>query len=85
MGDYPQKLEHKVISLQRNTEELLKLLGGGEDDRLSFWEILKGITTPVQWRIVENVIDVMEAQVQQAQRSAKLLEHEAKELAGERM
>ena len=43
--DDRSQMEWKAVSLQRNTGALIKLLGGGDDDELRFWEILKGITT----------------------------------------
>lgn len=76
----PRKLKPKVQALQRDTAALLKLLGGDDDDRLRFWEILKGITTPVQLRLVEQNIDVMQNLVAQVQLSAKGLEKSAKEI-----
>ena len=81
MGADPKKLKAKVEALQLNTEGLLKLLGSR--DRLRFWEILKGITTPVQIRLVDQQIDVMTALVSQVQTSAKGLERAAKEIVSE--
>jgi len=81
MGADPKKLKAKVEALQLNTEGLLKLLGSR--DRLRFWEILKGITTPVQIRLVDQQIDVMTALVSQVQTSTKGLEKAAKEIVSE--
>lgn len=78
-GADPKKLRAKVQALQLNTEGLLKLLGSS--DRLRFWEILKGITTPVELRLVENQIDVMTALVSQVQTAAKGIERNAKQMA----
>lgn len=75
-------LKTKVIKLQRNTGALLALLGGDEDDRLRFWEILKGITTPADFRLVSHQLDVMTAQLGQLQSSVKTLERAAKEIGG---
>lgn len=74
-------LKVKVNSLARNTESLFKLLGGSEDDRRRFWEILKGITTPAVQRLVEAQIDATAAQVQSLQTVMKSLKANAKELS----
>ncbi|MCC7376035.1 MAG: hypothetical protein IT581_15360 [Verrucomicrobiales bacterium] len=71
------KLKSKVQALQLNTEGLLKLLGGGSDDRLRFWEILKGITTPAEYRLVAHQLDTMQGLVKQVQASAKAIEQTA--------
>ena len=76
----PDNLKLKVIALQRDTESLLKLLGGSEDDRERFWEILKGITTPAVMRIVETEIEAMTDQVRNVTHMARSLEANAKGL-----
>ena len=76
----PKDLEDRVIKLQRNTAALLSLLGGDQEDRLRFWEILKGITTPVEHVLVAQSLDVMQAQVDQVEQSARLLEKAAGEM-----
>jgi hypothetical protein len=78
-GADPRKLKAKVEALQLNTEGLLKLLGSS--DRLRFWEILKGITTPVELRLVDAQLDAMANIVSQVQTSAKSLEKNAKQIA----
>lgn len=75
-----RKLKPKVQALQRDTAALLKLLGGDDQDKLRFWEILKGITTPVQLRLVEQHIDVMQGALTQLQTTVKGLEKSAKEI-----
>jgi hypothetical protein len=74
------KLRPKVESLQRNTAALLALLGGDDDDQLRYWEILKGITTPADFRLVENQLDTMQGLIDQVQASAKALEGAAKQI-----
>ncbi|HVK20960.1 MAG TPA: hypothetical protein VM677_06340 [Actinokineospora sp.] len=73
-------LEARVIKLQRNTAALLSLLGGDDDDRLRFWEILKGITTPAEYKLVSHSLDVMQAQVDQVELAARSIETAAKEM-----
>lgn len=80
-GADPKKLKAKVEALQLNTAGLLKLLGGSDADRMRFWEILKGITTPVELRLVDAQLDVMTSIVSQVQTSAKSLERTAKQIA----
>jgi hypothetical protein len=78
-GADPKKLKAKVEALQLNTEGLLRLLGSR--DRLRFWEILKGITTPVEIRLVDQQLDALTAIVSQVQASTKGLEKTAKQIA----
>lgn len=65
------KLKAKVQALQLNTAGLLKLLG---QDKQRFWEILKGITTPAEYRLVAAQIDAMNAAMKQAQTNLKGIE-----------
>jgi len=78
-GADPKKLRKKVEALQLNTEGLLKLLGGS--DRLRFWEILKGITTPIQLQLVDHQLETMTTLLSQVQASAKAVERTAKQIA----
>jgi hypothetical protein len=61
----------KVRAVQRDLESLLKLLGGSAEDRLRFWEIVKGITTPAQFKVASKQLDKFQAQVVQARDIAK--------------
>lgn len=78
-GADPKKLRKKVEALQLNTEGLLKLLGGS--DRLRLWEILKGITTPIQLQLVDHQLETMTTLLSQVQASAKAVERTAKQIA----
>jgi len=78
-GADPKKLKAKVEALQLNTEGLLRLLGSR--DRLRFWEILKGITTPVEIRLVDQQLDALTAIVSQVQASTQGLEKTAEQIA----
>jgi UDP:flavonoid glycosyltransferase YjiC (YdhE family) len=53
----------KVSAVQRDVESLIKLLGGTADQRLRFWEIVKGITTPAEFRAATRQIERMQKQV----------------------
>ena len=53
----------KVSAVQRDVESLIRLLGGTADQRLRFWEIVKGITTPAQFRAATRQIERMQTQV----------------------
>jgi hypothetical protein len=77
-GADPKKLRRKVEALQLNTEGLLKLLGSS--DRLRLWEILKGITTPIQLQLVDHQLETMTALLSQVQASAKAVERTAKQI-----
>lgn len=74
-------LKVTVQNLQQDTESLLKLLGGNADDRLRFWEIIKGITTPAVLHIVGTQLEVVEQSVKAASTVLKTLEANAKELS----
>ena len=71
----------KVRALQLNIEGLFKLLGGSSDDRQRFWEIIKGITTPVELRLVNAQIDALTAQAKAVQAGAKSLQSSAQQIA----
>ncbi len=75
------KLKGKVEALQLNVEGLLKLLGGDSEDRLRFWEIIKGITTPAEFQLVDHELDVMQGLVRQVQGSLNVTEQVAREVA----
>lgn len=63
----------KVRAVQRDLESLLKLLGGSAEDRLRFWEIVKGITTPAEFKVATKQLEKFQAQVGQARDIAKSL------------
>jgi hypothetical protein len=75
------KATAKTRALQLNVEGLFKLLGGTPDERLRFWEILKGITTPVELRLINNQLGVLQGLVNQVEASAKTLKETAKQIA----
>jgi hypothetical protein len=79
-----RRLKGKVEALQLNIEGLLKLLGGDQDDRLRFWEILKGITTPAEFRLVDHELDVMQGLVDQVQVGLGVTEQVAIEISGQK-
>lgn len=77
-------LEARVIKLQCNTAALLSLLGGDDDDKLRYWEILKGITSPAEFRLVVQGIDTMQAQLDQIEITARGIEKAASEMGAVR-
>ncbi len=68
-----EKLKLKVQALQLNTAGLLKLLGS-EKDKLRFWEIIKGITTPAEFRLVSAQLDGLNNALKDAQKNLGTLE-----------
>lgn len=72
-----KQLKPKARALQLNVEGLFKLLGGTPDERLRFWEILKGITTPAEFRLVNQQLEIMQSLINQVQASAKTLKETA--------
>ena len=81
-GDQSRKVRRQLAALQMNTKGLLELLGGDDDDRLRFWEIEKGITTPVEYRLVADLLTNLNAQLTEVQRSAETFKVAVEELAG---
>ena len=71
----------KVKALQLNVEGLFRLLGGSPDERMRFWEIIKGITTPVELRLINAQIDALAAQAKAVQAGAKSLQSSAQQIA----
>jgi hypothetical protein len=61
------KTTPRARALQLNVEGLLKLLGGTPDERLRFWEILKGITTPAEFQLVRGQLQSMQKSIDQVQ------------------
>jgi hypothetical protein len=60
-------LDPQVRKLELSLEGLLKLLGGTPSQRERFWEILKGITTPAEFRLAATALTAAEQQVKAAQ------------------
>jgi hypothetical protein len=71
----------KVRALQLNLEGLFKLLGGTADDRQRFWEIIKGITTPIELRLINAQLDALAIQAKAVQAGAKSLQNSAQQIA----
>lgn len=71
----------KARAVQLNMEGLLKLLGGSSDDRLRFWEIFKGITTPIEVKLINSHLDSLAAQAKAVQASTKALQATAQQIA----
>ena len=71
----------KLKAVQLNLEGLLRLLGGSADDRQRFWEIHRGITTPVEIRLINSQLDGLAAQAKALQTSTKALQDTAKQIA----
>ena len=82
MGDEEKRLKLKITRLQKDTAGLLKLLGGTAEDRLRFWEIIKGITTPAVFRLVEMQVDAAQAQVTLTTKGLSMLQKNANKLSG---
>ena len=71
----------KVKAVQLNFEGLIRLLGGTADDRQRFWEIHRGITTPIEIRLINAQLDGLAGQTKALQSSAKALQDTAKQIA----
>jgi hypothetical protein len=72
----------KVGAVQRDLESLIKLLGGTPDERLRFWEIIKGITTPAQFKLASKQLEKIQAQVGGMKELAKDLKAAAGKING---
>jgi hypothetical protein len=71
------KLDPAVRKAELSIEGLLKLLGGNAQQRLRFWEIIKGITTPAEHRLTNSAlksiasqVDAVSANLQEIQKAA---------------
>lgn len=71
----------KTKALQLNLEGLIKLLGGTPEDRLRFWEIFKGVTTPREDKLINGQIDAMAVVIKQVELGAKNLKDTAQQIA----
>jgi hypothetical protein len=71
----------KTRAVQLNTEGLFKLLGGSSADRLRFWEIFKGITTPVELRLINSQLDHLAASIKAVEVQTKALKATAQSIA----
>jgi Cu/Ag efflux pump CusA len=71
----------KVRALQLNLEGLFKLLGGSSDDKERFLEIIKGITTPIEIKLINAQIDALSAHTKAVQAGAKALQATAQQIA----
>lgn len=71
----------KFRAVQLNTEGLFKLLGGSAADRQRFWEIFKGITTPIELRLINSQLDHLAASVKAVEAQTKALQATAQSIA----
>jgi hypothetical protein len=67
----------KVTALQRNAASLFRLLGGTADERLRFWEIFRGITTPAEVALIDQQMGALAAQVSQINTAVQRLQKTA--------
>jgi len=77
----PKNLDIHVATLQTDLENLLKLLGGTAEERLRFWEIVKGITTPAVYHVVGAQVEGLALQTRAATQILGALKTSANELA----
>lgn len=71
----------KVKALQLNLEGLLRLLGGSSDDKQRFLEMIIGITTPMEVKLINGQIDALSAHTKAVQAGAKALQSTAQQIA----
>jgi hypothetical protein len=71
------KIDPAARRAELSIEGLLKLLGGTPAQRQRFWEIVKGITTPAEFRLansalknVASQIDAVKVNLQEVQKAA---------------
>lgn len=73
----------KTKALQLNIEGLLRLLGGSASDRNRFFEIFKGITKPVEIRLLNAQFESLAATLKQVQVDTKALAGAAQQIKKE--
>ena len=71
----------KVRALQLNIEGLLRLLGGSSDDKQRFLEMIIGITTPMEVKLINAQVDALSAHTKALQTGAKALQTSAQQIA----
>lgn len=71
----------KTRAVQLNTEGLFKLLGGSEAQRARFWEIFKGITTPIEIKLINSQLDHLATSVKSVEAQTKALQATAQSIA----
>ena len=71
----------KVRALQLNLEGLLKLLGGSSSDKEKFLEMIIGITTPIEVKLINAQIEALSAHTKAVQAGAKSLQATAQQIA----
>jgi len=71
----------KTKALQLNIEGLFRLLGGTASERVRFWEIRKGITTPIEFAVLNQQLDSMAVLVKQIEIGTKALKTTAGKIA----
>jgi outer membrane murein-binding lipoprotein Lpp len=74
----------KVRALQLNIEGLLRLLGGSSEDKQRFLEMVIGITTPMEVKLINAQIDALSAHTKAVQAGAKALQSTAQQIAKRR-
>ena len=62
----PPNLEHEIGALSLNIEGLLKLFGGTPEERERFIEVVKGLTTPAQYRLATDLVRNINTQLTSA-------------------
>ena len=71
----------KVKALQLNLEGLLRLLGGSSEDKQKFLEMVLGITTRMEVKLINAQIDALSAHTKAVQTAAKALQSTAQQIA----
>jgi hypothetical protein len=79
----PKNIAAKVEALQLSAEGLLKLLGSNDPaKRAQFIEIIKGVTTPAEFQLVESQLTAAQTLVTSVEASVKSMTQAAKQIGG---
>jgi hypothetical protein len=76
-GGNARKLKKQTRTLQLTLAAILRLYG---NNGLRLWEILKGITTPAEFRLVSNQLNGLQSALNQVQETTKALGAAAKQV-----
>jgi len=71
----------KIRALQLNLEGLLRLAGGSSEDKQRFLEMIIGITTPMEVKLINAQVDALAAHTKAVQAGAKALQTTAQQIA----
>jgi hypothetical protein len=78
-GGNARRLKTQTKAVQLSLAGILRLYG---NNGLRLWEILKGITTPAEFRLVATQLTAIQSTLKQVEANTKALEAAGKQIGG---